>query len=68
MEVIAIIAIAIFCYFFPTFIASHRKHFNKNSIFLTNLFFGWTFIGWVACLIWAVSDNTEKSVRSKLGV
>lgn len=47
-------------YFLPTFVASNRKHVNFTSIFLVNLILGWTFLGWVAALVWASSANTEK--------
>lgn len=44
-------------YFVPSLVAYFRRHLNKISIVLTNLFLGWTFLGWVAALIWATSDN-----------
>ncbi|WP_338487113.1 superinfection immunity protein [Pseudomonas trivialis] len=49
-----------FIYFLPTFVASSRKHVNFTSIFLVNLLLGWTFLGWVAALVWASSANTDK--------
>ncbi len=55
-----LLAISFVIYFFPTFIASYRKHVNGTSIFLVNLFLGWTFFGWVVALVWAYSANTEK--------
>lgn len=46
--------VILFClYFFPTLIAISRGHINRDPIGLTNLFFGWTGLGWVICLIWA---------------
>ena len=33
-------------YFIPTFIAIYRQHHNANAILFTNLFFGWTGVGW----------------------
>ncbi len=39
--------------FLPTLVARSRHHPNTAAIFLVNLFFGWTFIGWVIALIWA---------------
>ncbi|WP_241663547.1 superinfection immunity protein [Pseudomonas sp. Sample_11] len=48
-------------YFLPTFVASNRKHVNGTSIFLVNLFLGWTFLGWVIALVWASSANTVKT-------
>lgn len=38
-------------YFFPTWIARKRK--NLTAIFVTNLLFGWSLIGWGIALIWA---------------
>ncbi len=41
-------------YFLPTIIAIIRKKKNSFPIFLVNLFFGMTFIGWLVALIWAL--------------
>lgn len=46
-------------YFIPTIVAEMRGHNNANPIFLTNLFLGWTVIGWISALIWSSSDNTD---------
>jgi putative effector of murein hydrolase LrgA (UPF0299 family) len=52
-------------YFVPTIVASARHHRQMNSIVVLNTFLGWTFVGWVVALIWAVSafdkPETEKS-------
>jgi hypothetical protein len=40
-------------YFLPTIIASHRGH-EVTGVLLLNLFFGWTGIGWIALLLWAL--------------
>jgi hypothetical protein len=42
-------------YFLPAIIG--RKKRNAGTIFLCNLFFGATVVGWVVCLIWASSDD-----------
>ena len=42
-------------YFLPTIIALIRGHRNTLAIFLLNFFLGWTFIGWVVSLVWAVA-------------
>jgi hypothetical protein len=39
--------------FLPTVVARSRNHPNTLVIFLVNLFFGWTFVGWVVSLLWA---------------
>jgi len=49
---------ALFCfYFFPTIIAVLRSRHNAGAIFLLNLFLGWTLVGWVVALVWAVSSS-----------
>jgi len=46
-------------YFLPTIIAGIRGHRNQGSIFVLNLFLGWTFLGWVISLAMAVSGNVK---------
>jgi len=41
-------------YFLPSLIASGRHLHGRAGIILLNLFLGWTFIGWVIALIWAI--------------
>jgi hypothetical protein len=48
-------------YFIPSAVASGKKHIA--GIFILNLFLGWTFLGWVIALVWAVSD--EKLPKKK---
>ncbi len=40
-------------YFFPTFIAAHRGH-PTGGIFILNLLLGWTGIGWLALVLFAL--------------
>jgi hypothetical protein len=50
-------------YFVPTVVAFRRKHPQVTAIVVLNLFLGWTFLGWLAALIWAlvVSDDGKQS-------
>jgi hypothetical protein len=48
------LVILILLYFIPTFIVLSNKHPSGLAIGLLNLFLGWTLIGWLVCLIWAV--------------
>jgi hypothetical protein len=57
---ILFLAVAVFVYFIPTWIASARKHHNANAIFVTNLLLGWTALGWVAALVWSFTAVTPK--------
>lgn len=45
-------------YFMPTILANANKKRNKDAIFVLNLLLGWTFVGWVVALVWAVSTET----------
>lgn len=56
-----IILVALVVYFIPTIIALSKQ--NVIAIFMLNLFLGWTFIGWVCALIWALCKEPEKSVE-----
>ena len=47
-------------YFLPTLIALSRNHHQWGAIAVINLFFGWTFIGWVVALAWSVSAARER--------
>lgn len=49
------VAIMLFLYFIPAIAGKDKR--NSGSIFLLNLLAGWTVIGWVAALIWAVSKD-----------
>lgn len=46
-------------YLIPSLIANARRHRNANSIFVFNIFFGWSILGWVVALMWSVSGNVE---------
>src|SRR5271154_5092398 len=50
--------VAVLLYFLPTVIALIRGHLSALAIFLLNLFFGWTVIGWLIALIWSCTGNT----------
>ena len=58
------VALILGIYFLPDWIAQARGHPNRGSIFVLNLFLGWTFLGWVAALIWA-NSFIDKGKRQK---
>lgn len=49
-------------YFLPALLAIRRRKANATLIFLMNLALGWTLIGWLVALIWAISRNQPKQV------
>jgi len=46
-------------HFLPTIIAALRHSRHVAGIFLVNLFLGWTVVGWVVALIWAVTSEPK---------
>jgi Superinfection immunity protein len=55
------LAFFLLLYFLPTIIGRY-KH-DATGIFLLNLFLGWTVIGWLIALIWAISAPSMVPVR-----
>jgi hypothetical protein len=45
-------------YFLPSLVASARSHNNSTAIFAFNILLGWTFLGWVAAFVWALTADT----------
>jgi hypothetical protein len=52
-----VLIIAGLIYFIPALNAASRKHNSGAAITAANLFFGWTIIGWLLCLVWSYSGN-----------
>jgi hypothetical protein len=42
-------------YFLPAIIAHNKR--NAGAIFVLNLLTGWTVVGWIIALVWALSDE-----------
>ncbi len=49
-----------FIYFMPSIVAQTRKHHNRYAIFVLNFFLGWSFMGWVVSLSWALTKVESK--------
>lgn len=59
---IALIVVIVLVYFVPTVIAFTRGVSNSGSVFVLNLFLGWTLVGWVVALAMA-ARSTEPRTR-----
>ena len=57
-------ALIILAYLVPVLIAKLRDTENVEAILLVNLVFGWTVLGWIAALIWAIVEKLK--VKSAL--
>jgi hypothetical protein len=50
-------------YFLPSIIAVVRSKRDIAAIVLLNFFLGWTMIGWIVALVWAVKTDVPMVVR-----
>jgi uncharacterized membrane protein len=52
---VLLLAVSVAVYITPMLLALRRKHRNTNAITVVNILLGWTVIGWIIALAWAVS-------------
>jgi hypothetical protein len=50
-------------YFLPAIVAFARSKRDAVSILVLNLFLGWTAIGWVIALVWALKADVPVAIR-----
>jgi len=50
-------------YFIPAIVAFARNKRDAVSILVLNFFLGWTAIGWVIALVWALKTDVPAVVR-----
>jgi hypothetical protein len=63
MEAIGGLFVVIICiglYFIPFIVASAKMSPRAPAIGALNLFLGWTFLGWVVALVWAMAEAERK--------
>ena len=58
------IALILTVYLFPAIIAEKRAHRHSGPIWVINIFLGWTFLAWVICLAWSVSNDAVNKLGS----
>jgi hypothetical protein len=44
-------------YFVPSIIAYAHQNRNSGAILALNIFLGWTVVGWVVALVWALKTD-----------
>jgi hypothetical protein len=55
--VILVCAASISLYFIPAFAGRYKK--NRAAIFWLNFLLGWTMVGWIVALVWALTKDAE---------
>ncbi len=58
---ILVLIVGLLIYFIPCLIAGMREHKYFYFVAIINLVLGWTFLGWIAALMWAVNNDIEKN-------
>ena len=58
------VIIAILLYFLPAIVADSRDHQNKIAVCALNLLLGWTFVGWVVAMVWALKESDKPAKSS----
>lgn len=56
----------ILVYLVPTMVAQRYQHPKQPAILLLNVALGWTIVGWVIALIWALNANSAPRTRPRL--
>lgn len=51
--------ITLLIYVTPMLVAHRRNHANFSAIAAFNLLAGWTVIGWIISLVWAMTNNVK---------
>lgn len=59
-----LLGLIIVIYFIPSLVAHGRVNFR--AIFILNLFLGWSLIGWVIALVWALTKESNNSNTNQI--
>jgi Superinfection immunity protein len=59
-EGFVLLALCFIVYFLPTAIGLKKR--SSNAIFALNLLLGWTLLGWVIALVWALSADPPETI------
>lgn len=54
--------VSLFLYFLPAYLARNKPNFT--AILLLNILAGWTFIGWIVALVWALSSEPQRQAAA----
>jgi len=63
---LVVLLIAALIYLLPGIIAFRRHHHNAVAILVFDLLLGWTFLGWVLALVWALTEVRRREDRQRI--
>ena len=61
---VAIVIVIVF-YLLPSFVAAVRHHHNEGAIVALNILAGWTILGWIAALVWALTNAPRHEAAAR---
>jgi len=56
------VAAGLLLYFIPALVANGKR--DQTAVFWLNLLAGWTFLGWVGALIWALRPDAPRAMAA----
>jgi len=59
---ICVVALSLAVYFLPSFVAWKKK--RQDAIIVLNLLLGWTVLGWIGALIWAMCEKPVPTTKA----
>lgn len=62
LTLIVFSVIGLLAYFIPSLVAKGRN--RASAIFVLNLLLGWTLLGWVGALIWAMCEKPVQAANA----
>lgn len=64
MEALGVVIGLTVLYVLPIIIAVERKHRNAGAIAALTVLLGWTTLGWIAALVWSLTNSEPDLVLS----
>ena len=53
-------------FFAPNMIAYARGHRSAHAILALNILLGWTALGWIIAMVWALTGNVKAKEKAKI--
>ena len=63
--VVLVLVVTVGLYLLPTIQSIRRKQPNTTAIIIVNVALGWTLVGWVVAMVWAVKEPEPVIIASR---
>jgi hypothetical protein len=58
---VGFLALLLAVYFLPAIVAYWRQHHNAAAILMLDLLLGWTALGWIIAMVWALTQQAPRA-------